>query len=38
MLKNCLVLNVGKTKEMIQHFRQKKPNYEQIMIKGEVVE
>ena len=34
---NCLVLNVGKTKEMIIDFRRKKPNDNPIMIKGEAV-
>ena len=35
---NCLVLNVGKTKEIIIDFRRKKPNDNPIMVKGEAVE
>ena len=36
--KHILVLNVGKTKEMIIDFRRKKPKYKPIMVKGEAVE
>ena len=35
---NYPVLNVGKTKEMIIDFRQKKPNYRPTIVKGEAVE
>ena len=33
-----IVMNLGKTMEMVIDFRQMKPNYAPIMIKGEVVE
>ena len=36
--KDYLVLNVGKTKEMIIDFRRKKPNYKPIMAKRDAVE
>ena len=33
-----IVMNLGKTMEMVIDFRQMKPNYAPIMIKGEVFE